>query len=159
MRGRVEVEGETQAESLLNVEPDLGLDLMTLRSDLSWNQELDAQWTATPRCPTDCSFSYLCHLSIKNQNTNGSILYIFYTFLFHLIINNSPLDCPISLVFLNSKTLQWSHLSSLFAFIHFFLPPPLHSHSQLEWSTPPEIVVSCFSDTFILPCFLCTSYF
>lgn len=44
-------EGETQADSLLNIEPDTGLSLMTLSSDLSQGQESDASLNEPPQCP------------------------------------------------------------------------------------------------------------
>lgn len=48
-----ERERESQADFLLSVEPhDLGLNLMTLTSDLNRNQELNAQPTESPRRPS-----------------------------------------------------------------------------------------------------------
>ena len=43
---------ESQADSLLRAEPELRLDLMTLRSWPCWNQESDTQPTELPRCPS-----------------------------------------------------------------------------------------------------------
>ena len=43
--------GRREADSLLNGEPNMGLDLTNLGSRLSQNQESDTQLIESPRCP------------------------------------------------------------------------------------------------------------
>lgn len=51
-----EGERESQADSLLNVEPDAWLYPTPQDPDASWNQKSDAQLTLPHRCPPDPLF-------------------------------------------------------------------------------------------------------